>query len=69
MTRWEEAVQRLGQLPLPAPPPDGGFLVLNEAQISDWDLVCLIKLAYPRTKIVAQKPLPRSAHRERRSWK
>lgn len=46
---------------LPAPPPDGGFLVLNDAQIGNLDLVCAIKSAYPRTKIYAQKSLSREA--------
>jgi hypothetical protein len=58
MTRWEKALADLGKYPLPAPPPDGGFIVLNSAQISDWDLVCLFRLAYPRTKIIAQQPIP-----------
>jgi len=44
---------------LPAPPPDGGFLVLNDAQISNLDLVCAIKREYPRTKIYAQSALSR----------
>lgn len=48
---------------LPAPPPDGGFLVLNDAQINNLDLVCLIKSAYPRTKLYAQRALPREVHR------
>jgi hypothetical protein len=42
---------------LPAPPPDGGFLVLNDAQISNLDIVCAIKTRYPRTKIYAQRTL------------
>ena len=44
---------------LPAPPPDGGFLVLNDAQIGNLDLVCAIKSTYPQTKIYAQSALPR----------
>lgn len=43
---------------LPAPPPDGGFLVLNDAQISNLDLVCAIKSAYPGTQIYAQQKNP-----------
>ena len=43
---------------LPAPPPGGGFLVLNDAQIGNFDLVCAIKSAYPQTKIYAQRELP-----------
>jgi hypothetical protein len=59
-TRWQKAVADLEQrLVLPPPPPGGGFIVLSSAQISDWDLVCLFRLAYPRTKLIAQKPLPR----------
>jgi len=38
-------------------PAGGGYLVLNKAQISNWDLVCLIKSAYPETKITAQSYL------------
>jgi hypothetical protein len=40
------------------PPPGGGYLILNPAQIGNWDLVCLIKRAYPRTRIEAQQMLP-----------
>lgn len=40
-----------------APPPDGGYLVLNEAQIGNWELVCLIKQTYRHTKIIAQQRL------------
>ena len=57
-TRWQKAVEDLGSYAIPAPPPDGGFIVLNQAQISDWDLVCLFRLAYPNTKLIAQQPLP-----------
>lgn len=42
---------------LPAPPPDGGFLVLNDAQLSNLDLLCAILTHYPRTKIYAQRTL------------
>ena len=59
-TRWQKAVEDLGNYVIPAPPPDGGFIVLNQAQISDWDLVCLFRLAYPNTKLIAQQPLPRT---------
>jgi hypothetical protein len=48
---------------LPAPPPDGGFLVLNDAQISNLDLLCSIRRNYPRTKIYAQRALSREARR------
>lgn len=43
---------------LPAPPPDGGFLVLNDAQIGNLDLVCMIKKFYPRTKLYAGNAAP-----------
>lgn len=42
----------------PAAPPDGGYLVLNSAQISNLDLLCLIKRNYPRTAIIPQKRIP-----------
>ena len=58
MTRWEKGLEDLGRYPLPAPPDGGGLIVLNAAQISDWDLVCMFRLAYPNTKLIAQKPLP-----------
>lgn len=48
---------------LPAPPPDGGFLVLNDSQIGNLDLLCAIKRAYPRTRIYAQRSLSREARR------
>ncbi len=48
---------------LPAPPPGGGFLVLNDAQIGNLDLVCAIRRNYPRTKIYAQRTLPRDVRR------
>ena len=59
-TRWQQALEDLadGYGFLPPPPPDGGFLVLNKAQISDWDLVCLIRYVYPNTKIIAMQDLP-----------
>lgn len=60
-TRWQLGLDDLGRYALPVPPPDGGFIVLNKAQISDWDLVCMFRLVYPNTKIIAQKPLPRTA--------
>lgn len=49
---------------LPAPPPDGGFLVLNDEQIGNFDLVCAIKSAYPRTKIYAERRKVFVMHRE-----
>ena len=60
MTRWQKALEDLGRHPgaLPVPPDGGGLIVLNQAQISDWDLVCMFRLAYPNTKLIAQKPLP-----------
>lgn len=48
---------------LPAPPSDGGFLVLNEKQIGNLDLLCAIKHNYPRTKIFRQHTLSREACR------
>lgn len=62
-TRWDKALEDAGRYPLPAPPPDGGYIVLNAAQISDWDLVCMFRLMYPRTKLIAQQPLPRMTGR------
>lgn len=44
----------------PEAPEGGGYLVFNQAQISDWDLVCLAKSLYPQTKIIAQQRLPTS---------
>jgi hypothetical protein len=58
MTRWEKGLEDLARYPLPAPPPDGGYIILSRAQISDWDLVCMFRLAYPNTKIIAQQPVP-----------
>ncbi len=43
----------------PSPPPGGGFLVLNNAQLSSLDLLCAIKTIYPQTKIIAQQPIPK----------
>jgi len=43
---------------LPAAPPGGGYLVLNEAQISCLDLLCLIRTIYPHTRIIAQHMMP-----------
>lgn len=43
---------------LPAPPPGGGYLVLNKAQIGCLDLICLIKTHYPNTKIIVQQLIP-----------
>jgi len=43
---------------LPAPPPGGGFLILNKHQIGNLDLLCLIKRTYPQTKILAQQSVP-----------
>lgn len=40
------------------PPPGGGFLILNKAQIGNLDLLCLIKRTYPQTKIFAQQTMP-----------
>jgi hypothetical protein len=40
------------------PPEGGGFLVLNQAQLGDLDLVCLIRRTFPQTKIFAQQPMP-----------
>lgn len=45
-------------LPDCSPPADGGFLVLSVDQIRNWDLVCLIKSTYPRTKIIVQQKIP-----------
>ena len=45
----------------PSPPPDGGYLVLNKAQLSNFDLLCAIKTIYPRTKIVPQQEIPLSS--------
>lgn len=42
---------------LSAPPPDGGFLVLNDAQLGNLDLLCAIRTNYPRTKIYAERTL------------
>ena len=47
----------------PAPPADGGFLVLNDAQLGNLDLLCAIKAVYPRTKIYPQRTLPGDAPR------
>lgn len=47
-----------GSVTFASPPPDGGFLVLNDAQIGNLDLLCAIKHHYPRTKIYAQRTLP-----------
>ena len=58
-TRWEKGLEDLGRYPLPVPPPDGGYIVLNQAQISDWDLVCMFRLVYPNTKLVAQQRVKR----------
>ena len=60
MTRWEKLLDDLGAYALPAPPEGGGFIVLNRAQISDWDLVCAFRLVYPETKLIAQQPIPLS---------
>jgi hypothetical protein len=49
---------------LPAPPADGGFLVLNDDQIGNLDLLCAIKTRYPHTKIYAQRPLVGVMHPE-----
>jgi hypothetical protein len=43
---------------LPVPPNGGGYLILNSAQLSNLDLLCKIKTHYPRTTIIAQKPIP-----------
>jgi len=43
---------------LPAAPPGGGYLVLNAAQISSLDLLCLIRTVYPHTRIIAQQMIP-----------
>lgn len=43
------------------PPPDGGFLVLNDKQLGDLDLLCAIKRSYPRVRIYSQKSLSREA--------
>jgi hypothetical protein len=40
------------------PPPGGGFLILNAAQINCWELICAIKSTYPCTKLIAAKKLP-----------
>ncbi len=58
MSRWAKAVEDLGRYTIPAPPPDGGYIVLSPAQISDWDLVCMFRLVYPNTKLIAQQPMP-----------
>lgn len=63
MTRWQQALDDLGRYPIPAPPAGGGYLVLNRAQISDWDFVCLLRLAYPHTKLIAQQDIPTTARR------
>lgn len=40
---------------------DGGFVVLDDEQIGNPDLVAAIKNTYPRTRIYAQKTLSREA--------
>lgn len=45
------------------PPPDGGFLVLNAAEIGNLDLLCAIKRAFPKTRIFAQRAISREAHK------
>lgn len=42
-----------------AAPPGGGFLVLNAAQLSNLDFLCLLKRTYPHTKIIVQQRIPR----------
>jgi len=39
-------------------PKGGGVLVLNNLQIGNLDLICLIKRIYPQTKIVQSQPIP-----------
>jgi hypothetical protein len=56
-------MMRTPPMMFPAPPPDGGFLVLNDAQLSNLDLLCAIKTVYPSTKIYAQRALPSAVHR------
>jgi hypothetical protein len=46
-----------------SPPPGGGFLILNKAQIGNLDLLCLIKRTYPQTKILAQQNVPADVRR------
>jgi hypothetical protein len=46
-----------------ASPADGGFLVLNDAQLDSLDLLCRIKGEHPRTRLYAQKSLSREAQR------
>lgn len=41
-----------------SPPKDGTFLVLSPAQISNLDLLCLIKRSHLHTEIIAQQPIP-----------
>jgi hypothetical protein len=44
-----------------APPPDGGFLVLNAVEIGNLDLLCAIKRAFPKTRIFAQHAMSKEA--------
>lgn len=43
---------------LPAPPPGGGYLVLNKRQLANAELMTMIKAAYPATRIIEQRPIP-----------
>jgi hypothetical protein len=45
----------------PAPPPGGGYLVLSESQIGNFDLLCAIKTIYPNTRIIPQQMIPTSS--------
>lgn len=39
-------------------PYEDFVLVLNPAQISNWDLVCKLLVQYPGVKLIAQQRLP-----------
>lgn len=52
----------------PSPPPGGGFLVLNKAQLSNLDLLCAIRSTYPQTKIVVQQMIPVTSSGRRSIW-
>jgi hypothetical protein len=55
-----------GPYMFPLAPPGGGYLVLTESQISNFDLLCAIKTIYPNTRIIAQQMIPIETDRHSR---